>query len=89
MKQAGSNYITFFEKVADMFEMLSFALPQYQRHLDRCRERRQSLAPERLVKSMSLLYTDIIRFCKEAFFIFARGRKGTGTVISQDCGPRY
>jgi hypothetical protein len=89
MKQLGSNYITFFEKVADMFERLSFALPQYQRHMDRCRERRQSLAPERLVKLMSLLYTDIIQFCKEVFFIFARGRKGTGTAIFQDCGSGY
>jgi hypothetical protein len=71
--------VTFLEKVAEMFEILSWTIPQYQLHLDRCRERRDDMAPARLIELMGMLYADVLKFCQEIYCMFSRGRKGMET----------
>ena len=60
----------FLEKVAGMFETLSFSLPQFQEHYDLCRQKEpQSVNSERLVKLLGLVFEDIIAFCGEVIVI--------------------
>ena len=73
----GKNHIELLEKIADHLETISWTLPQYERHLQRARMMRHGFKPERLVRLMSYVYTDIIQFIQRVNCIFSRGRKGT------------
>jgi hypothetical protein len=66
-----------------MFEILSWTIPQYQLHLDRCRERRDNMAPARLIELMGMLYADVLKFCQEIYCMFSRGRKGIVRGLSR------
>lgn len=72
--QLGCNYTGFFERAADMFEQISAALPQYHDYVQVCRAR--NLPNERLAKSLSVVYADIIDFCHQMYMMLSGRRTG-------------
>lgn len=71
----GTNVTSFFEKTTEMLERMSVVLPQYAAHLSVCLNR-QSVDNTRLVRSLFLVYMDIIDFCKHLCAILSRGHAG-------------
>ncbi|KAF2467048.1 uncharacterized protein BDR25DRAFT_267857 [Lindgomyces ingoldianus] len=72
----GSNYVLFLEKIADMFESIAHALPQYQQFHDSCRRQFQEVRHDQMITLMSYVYADIIQFCLELYHMFSRGSQG-------------
>lgn len=63
-----------------MFEQMAEHLPSYHLHLDllkgRSKNGKWSLSHERLVKSLSLVYADIMQFCCDCRNLFGTKRIG-------------
>ena len=71
--QLGSNFASFFEKLADMLERITSRLPLYERNLDIIREHAESIAQDVkeaakwqdilqcLSKSLAHVYADMIK----------------------------
>ncbi|KAI9775589.1 MAG: hypothetical protein M1839_000989 [Geoglossum umbratile] len=73
----GSNYITFLEKLSDMFGKMASTLPVYEKYVKilRTRATEPKQLSERLLKALAYVYSDIIQFCQYACNLFKK-RKG-------------
>jgi len=75
----------FFEKLAVMYQQMAEHLPSYHQHLDMLRGRakngRWGPSHERLVKSLSFVYTDIMQFCCDCRNLFYTKRMGESNPI--------
>ncbi|KAH0542496.1 hypothetical protein FGG08_003092 [Glutinoglossum americanum] len=77
--QLGSNYISFLEKLSDMFEKMSVTLPVYEEYIRTLKARalsRGQPVSRRLLKALAYVYSDIIQFCQYACNLFTK-RKGS------------
>ncbi|KAF2737363.1 hypothetical protein EJ04DRAFT_510470 [Polyplosphaeria fusca] len=74
--KAGSQLVFFLEKIADMFEAIAYALPQYQHFHDSCKQQFQESGQDRLTTFMSLVYADLVQFCLEVHHMFSRNPQG-------------
>lgn len=72
----GSNFIHFLERVSDMFEELSFFLPQYQQWFRTCRLNPSIKDRGRLSQALGLIYSDLTQFSIHIYFLFSRQNKG-------------
>ena len=72
--QLSSNFVSFFEKLADMLHRILARLPNYAEHLERLRRRAQFQDGSRILEALSYVYADIIQFCQAACKIFTTKR---------------
>lgn len=68
--QLSSNFVSFFEKLADMLDRILARLPNYAEHLERLRRRASFQDRSRIFEALSYVYSDIIQFCQSACKIF-------------------
>ncbi|KAH7394217.1 hypothetical protein DE146DRAFT_122734 [Phaeosphaeria sp. MPI-PUGE-AT-0046c] len=78
--QLGDNLASFLENVANMFENLSFRLPQFQAWYELCRKNLRTCDKSRLGHALSFIYTDVIQFCLHVYRIFNRTTKNSGLL---------
>jgi hypothetical protein len=77
MHKLGTNYISFLEKLCDMFENMAMQLPAYEEHIKELKERAQQQGREvspRLLKALAYVYSDLIQFCFDACRLFSKKR---------------
>ncbi|KAF1960373.1 hypothetical protein CC80DRAFT_292716 [Byssothecium circinans] len=74
--EAGTNYVLMLEKVADVFESIACALPNYQQLYDASRERLHFGPDERMHMLLSYTYADIMQCCLDMYRMFSRGAPG-------------
>ena len=70
-----SNFVGFFEKLANILERISAAFPQYSEILTYWKLNRnvsQSLVPARLKASLGQVYADLLGFFRSVIRIFTR-----------------
>lgn len=74
--QETSNYVLFYEKVADMFEVMASILPPYQQIYAICKQRllgtQVDAEDERLAMLMSYAFSDLVKLCLDIYRIFFR-----------------
>jgi hypothetical protein len=81
----GSSYVSFLEKISDMFEKMAETLPMYEEFIATIRARvlkKEQFVPERLLKNLAIIYSDVIQFCQEACSLFTK-RKGGCIYLSK------
>lgn len=72
--QLGTNFVTFLDKLTDMFERIADILPTYHAHIQRIRELPYPASRLRLGKALSYVYADIIQFCQSAYGLLCKRR---------------
>lgn len=70
--QLGSNFVTFLEKLCNMFEGMRHSLSLYHRHIQNIIAAPHVEYGKELAAALSLIYTDIMEFCQQATGIFAK-----------------
>ncbi|KAI0166880.1 hypothetical protein GGR52DRAFT_555997 [Hypoxylon sp. FL1284] len=79
-----SNYISFLDKMADMFGNIADHLPAYGEYIatlqQRAAERGENYT--RLAKALGYFYTDILGFCYSAYALFANKKHGFKAKLS-------
>lgn len=77
--QLSSNYVSFLEKMADMFEEITAVLPAYEEFLTILQERaaKRGYSHTRLAKALSLVYVDILRFMHSIYMLFSNQKRST------------
>lgn len=72
-KQFSTNYISYLEKMAEMFADIAAQLPAYEQFvtLFQAKAASRNTSYPRLAKALALVYLDIIRFCHSAYMLFA------------------
>ena len=78
-----SNYVGFFQKLAEMLEKMILRLPNYSEHLDLLRKRMPSQARTRLMEAFSFVYADIFQFLQDACAIFTRKNGGLSSQMKR------
>ncbi|KAF2185894.1 hypothetical protein K469DRAFT_687714 [Zopfia rhizophila CBS 207.26] len=65
----GSNHILFLERICEMFENMGMLLPAYEEYATKMQARAQQQqkdTPDRLLKALAYIYTDLLQFCFDA-----------------------
>lgn len=70
----GSNFVTFLEKLCNMFEGIRYSLSLYDRHIQNIISAPYVEYGTELAAALSLIYTDIMEFCQQAASVFVKKR---------------
>jgi hypothetical protein len=79
--QLSSQFVLFFERLTDMLQEIYDCLPNYKAKVELIRERalisgwRES--HKILMRSLSLVYIDILQFCHDSCHLFSNKHQGT------------
>jgi hypothetical protein len=80
LSQLSANFAGFFERLAAMFQEMNRKLPNYALRVELIRSRADKMSwrrtHERVFKSLSLVYVDILQFCHDACRLFSKKRRG-------------
>ena len=77
LNKLGSTHILFLERLCDMFETMSMQLPAYEEYTTAMRDRARQQSkntPDRLLKALTYIYTDLIQFCFDAYKLLSKKR---------------
>ncbi|KAK1768102.1 hypothetical protein QBC33DRAFT_585007 [Phialemonium atrogriseum] len=79
-----SNYVSFLEKMGDMFQDISSLLPAYEKFVTILQERAASHdgSHPRLANALAFVYVDILRFCHSAYMLFANKKRSLRVKLS-------
>ncbi|KAK4451278.1 hypothetical protein QBC34DRAFT_378602 [Podospora aff. communis PSN243] len=73
----GSNFVTFLERVSDMFDEMTTILPRYQQWYEVCRLSNSAIHDRgRLAQALAFIYHDLTKFCMHIYFLFSRQDSG-------------
>ncbi|OAL48734.1 hypothetical protein IQ07DRAFT_513277 [Pyrenochaeta sp. DS3sAY3a] len=78
----GSNYVTFLEKIVDMFEVIAHILPPYQQIFETIQhagvDAQLPSEDARLAALLSHVYADLVQLFLDLYRTFCRGAQGSG-----------
>lgn len=70
-----------------MLMEISAALPQYHDYIRRCTTK--GVPNDRLAKSLSLVYADIVDFCQQIYTMLSERRSGMLLLEADVCSQRF
>lgn len=83
----GTNLVNFLERVAEMFEEISYFLPQYKDWFAICKQTNSINDGSRLGQALAHVYHDLVEFIVSIYFIFSKQNQGITHILYSL--PRY